>query len=68
MGFLVKQNPHNQRAGPLVNVERFTKVVRRRSQDKARENTIKKGSSILDKGGLKNGDVNLLKEEIPHKR
>ncbi len=68
MGLLVKQNPHNQRARPLVDVERFTKVVRRRSQNKARENTIKKGPSTLNKRGLKNGNVNLLKEEKPHKR
>jgi hypothetical protein len=43
MGLLVKQNPHNQRARPLVDVEGFTKVVRRRNQDKAKEITIKKG-------------------------
>jgi hypothetical protein len=31
MGLVTKQNPHNQRARPLVNTKRFTKIVSRRS-------------------------------------
>jgi hypothetical protein len=62
MGLVAEQNLLNQRARPLVNAKGFTKIVRRRSQDKARENTIKKRSSIIDRGGLKNDDMNLRRE------
>jgi hypothetical protein len=42
MDFVVEQNPLNQRAKSLVNVKRFTKVVRRRHQDKVIEKLSRK--------------------------
>jgi hypothetical protein len=53
MDFVVEQNPLNQRAKSLVNVKGFTKVVRRRHQDKVIEKLSRKDHPFQKKGSTK---------------